>query len=342
METVTHPCPNCNAELTYDPDRRLFVCGYCQSSFSDPRTQASAPEHPPKRIDRAGMRGYACPNCGAEVVCEANAASALCYYCKTPVVLGQRVSGDMEPDRMIPFAIGKERATEQFRKLLRSKWFAPPKLHAKSQIESLTGIYLPHWAADCGVAGRRVSDASTIRVWRSGDTEYTETSRYRLYRAGTAQVSGITRLASSRADRALIEAAGPYDGAGEQRFSTAYLSGYQAQVRDLEFEQLRGEIEACAEKELEEQLAEASSWSGAVICTESKAAVRSLEKRYLLYPVWMLTCQSGSKSYHFAINGQTGKIVGEVPLCLWKLFIASAAVFCGSFWLISRLIGGIL
>ena len=346
MQTVASQCPNCNGTLIYQPDQRLFVCEYCQSSFSDselihpsrPPGQNAESVHTPSR--NAGMPGYTCPNCGAGVVCDDTAATAYCYYCKSPVVLEQRVSGAMEPEKIVPFSIGKEKAAAQFRKLLRSKWFAPSKFHSKSQFESLTGVYLPHWVSDCDVAGRIVADANQFRTWRSGDTEFTEISTCRLFREGNAQISGLCRLASSKVDQALVEAVGPFDMAQGQPFSPAYLSGFQAQIRDLEFGVLRPELEQRAKDELEQRLAESCSSHGALTRRETALSVLSLRGRYMLLPVWLLTCRKGSKIYRFAINGQTGKACGEVPLSRWKLFLASFLVFCGTFILIWQTLGG--
>ncbi|MBQ5709020.1 MAG: hypothetical protein IIV62_03560, partial [Anaerotignum sp.] len=35
---------------------------------------------------------------------------------------------------------------------------------------------------------------------------------------------------------------------------------------------------------------------------------------YMLLPVWMLISKYQGKDYLFAMNGQTGKIVGELPI----------------------------
>lgn len=35
--------------------------------------------------------------------------------------------------------------------------------------------------------------------------------------------------------------------------------------------------------------------------------------KYALYPVWLLTVKHKNKDYLFAMNGQTGKFVGNIP-----------------------------
>ena len=41
--------------------------------------------------------------------------------------------------------------------------------------------------------------------------------------------------------------------------------------------------------------------------------------RYALLPVWILTTRYQNQVYTFAMNGQTGKMVGNLPID-WKLF----------------------
>ena len=45
---------------------------------------------------------------------------------------------------------------------------------------------------------------------------------------------------------------------------------------------------------------------------------------YALLPVWMLHTKYEGKDYYFAMNGQTGKFVGELPMSkknYWKYVI---------------------
>jgi hypothetical protein len=37
--------------------------------------------------------------------------------------------------------------------------------------------------------------------------------------------------------------------------------------------------------------------------------------KYVLLPVWMLTSRYNGKTYTFAMNGQTGRITGDLPIC---------------------------
>ena len=64
--------------------------------------------------------------------------------------------------------------------------------------------------------------------------------------------------------------------------------------------------------------------------------------KYALYPVWLLTSKWNGKDYTFAMNGQTGKMTGNIPTDNKAVLMASAiagtaigAVLYGIMWLIA-------
>lgn len=68
---------------------------------------------------------YSCPSCGAEIVTDPTTAATFCYYCHNPVVLLGRLSGRYLPDKVIPFAVDREKAVESFLKYVHSRRYVP-------------------------------------------------------------------------------------------------------------------------------------------------------------------------------------------------------------------------
>ena len=61
---------------------------------------------------------------------------------------------------------------------------------------------------------------------------------------------------------------------------------------------------------------------------------------YALYPVWLLNTTYNGKKYTFVMNGQTGKMVGNIPIDTKKIILYSIAIFVvcflvlfGIYWL---------
>ena len=48
--------------------------------------------------------------------------------------------------------------------------------------------------------------------------------------------------------------------------------------------------------------------------------------KYALFPVWMLNTKWKDKTFLFAMNGQTGKIVGDLPISKGKWWATFAAI----------------
>ena len=118
----------------------------------------------------------------------------------------------------------------------------------------------------------------------------------------------------------------------------AYLSGFQAEKRNLEKE----EVEPEAQKQLEE-------YTKSVLCDTivgySGVTVQQInhhntwEKwRYTMLPVWVMTYRYRDKSYYYAMNGQTGKVCGQVPLSWGRLAVLFGAVTAAVFAIL--MIGG--
>ena len=117
-KTVAYQCPCCGAGLGFDPEKQKFACEFCLSEFDETElTDAGAAEAAEKeRADSEAfceqMNLFTCPNCGAEVVADDNTAADFCYYCHSPVVHAGRLSGQLQPHKVIPFRITKEEAVE--------------------------------------------------------------------------------------------------------------------------------------------------------------------------------------------------------------------------------------
>jgi hypothetical protein len=72
---------------------------------------------------------------------------------------------------------------------------------------------------------------------------------------------------------------------------------------------------------------------------------------YALYPVWILNTKWREKNFRFAVNGQTGKVAGNLPVSPLKFFlfymlfflVIGGAAFGLTFWLSeSALVGAIV
>ena len=230
MATVSMKCPNCGGELIFDPKSQKYKCEYCGSDFAldeisteEAATQAvsdvvqeredTADNHTQQRTAGAEDAAvlYTCPSCGAQIVTDQTTAATFCYYCHNPVLLSEQLSGAFHPDQIIPFEIDRKQAEEHFLDFVQKKKFVPNAFFQKNQIEKLTGIYFPYWVCDAEVEGSLTAEGNKVRVWVSGDEEFTETRIYRMEREGHVSLREITKHALKKTDNLLAEGVLPYD-----------------------------------------------------------------------------------------------------------------------------------
>ena len=209
------------------------------------------------------------------------------------------------------------------------------------QLEKLTGVYFPFWLVDSDVKATMTARASSLRVWVVGDIEYTETSVYALTRSGDVKLREMTLKALDREDAELLNGIYPYDLSGLKDFSMSFLSGFMAEKRNVErasaAPQANEIIRSAAENRLEGTLSGYGAVSGKNMAVDE---VKS-DWKYALMPAWMMTYRYKGELYYFAMNGQTGKIAGRVPVSrkktnrlMWTIAAACLAI--------GALIGGLV
>ena len=350
MAVVTYKCPNCGGGLKYDPASQKFACEYCLSKFDeealkDKFVPEEAPEAPadPAPEEAPGAVVYNCPSCGAEIVTCDTTAATFCFYCHNPVVLAGRLGGRFLPDKIIPFSVSKEQVTEGLQRWLLSKSFVPKGFFSPEQVEKLSGVYFPHWMVNCDAHTRVEGTGNRLRIWRTANTEYTETSIYRVVREGDVHFDHMTKNALKKADAQLVEGVQPYNPEGLKDFDMSFLSGFMAEKRDVEREEvspaLHREVSQYAASLVRQQV----SGYDTVSLQEPDCTITASDWTYALLPVWVLAYRdkASGKLYHYTVNGQTGKVCGEAPIDKHKLNLATLGVGIASF-LILLLIGGLL
>lgn len=358
MEVITHKCPNCGGALTFDPADQKFHCPYCLSIFTeaevsefeakqkaaqmqadsttgaesaDTSAETSTATDTDTATTAEAMDLYLCPSCGAEIVTDATTAATFCYYCHNPVVLQGRLSGKFLPDKVLPFAVTKEEAVSKFLDWSQKKWFVPKAFFNADQVEKLTGVYFPYWNVNAQADGGLNGTGTSLRVWIAGDIEYTETKQYEVRRAGRFRFSDLVKNALSKnAQQKMVASVQPFQLDQAVAFKDQYLAGFQAEKRDIEYQTMAAdvnkELKGYAENLLKNTVGSFSSF----VVTNSHLDITDTQKEYLLLPVWLVTYQAddaSKKTFYYAMNGQTGKVAGILPISYKKLGLVSGGIF---------------
>lgn len=275
-----------------------------------------------------GLRVYSCPSCGAELICDQSTAATACPYCGNPAIVPGQFSGALRPGYILPFRLSKDDAVQALRAHYKGKPFLPRSFTSANHIEQIQGVYVPFWLFDGGAEGAASYRASNTNVYETGDYEITETRHYHVVRAGSLAFEKIPVDASSKMPDDHMDSIEPFDYAQLRPFSTAYLPGYLADKYDVTIDDSRNRADTRCRETLAQALRDTVTGYGACVTEREDIALRRGKVHYALLPVWMLSTKWRGQDFLFAMNGQTGKLVGDLPTDrgrFWGMFAAIAA-----------------
>ena len=272
------------------------------------------------------MKVYCCPSCGAELLCDTTTAATSCPYCGNPSVLPGQFAGILKPDFVLPFKLSKEDAIKALKKHYLKKPLLPSTFSKANHLEEIKGVYVPFWMYDGEASGSAQFHATQVHTYTSGDYEITETSHYDVRRAGSIAFEKIPVDASSKMPDDYMDSIEPYDYAELKPFSTAYLPGFLADKYDVSVEDSRERADKRCTGSLVSALER--TVSGYTTCNEMSRDIHLKRGKvhYALLPVWILNTRWEGKDFLFAMNGQTGKLVGNLPVSTKRVIGLFAAI----------------
>ena len=340
MSVLSYKCPSCGADLRFDPETQNLKCDYCLGNFteSDLETITSNDNYTSpgeERIDDGNQNSYTsqevnvytCPSCGAEVITDSVTSATICCYCHNPVVLTKQLSDEFKPSKVIPFKQSKDNALQTFKKWSHKKYFLPDDFASPSQLEKITGVYIPYWLVDCDTSGYLTATAKNITMWSNSEYRYTKTDTYSVSRGASMYFTYLPHDASKKADDKIMDSIGPFNFEEIENFSYSYLTGFLAEKYDVPKEEVYPDIKALAERSVISELRGSINGYDTSIVDASNVQVHESKFHYSLLPIWMLTYIYKGKTYLYAMNGQTGRTFGSLPLCDKKLNIFTIILF---------------
>jgi DNA-directed RNA polymerase subunit RPC12/RpoP len=287
---------------------------------------------------------YHCNNCGAILITDAQTTATTCSFCGAGVVLSDRLSGNLAPAQVIPFSISKEQAQEAFKKWCKKGLLTPGDFMTADRIKNITGIYVPFWLYDLNGRGEAEATCTRVRTYTMGEWIYTETKFYHVYRKVDLNYSRIPCDASKKMDDGMMDKLEPYQYGNLKDFNMPYLAGYISEKYDFNDEQMLPRIKERVGAYVDNYIRSTISGYTTVNFHRKDINIRKRQADYTLMPVWMVCYDYRQSEHIFAMNGQTGKIVGRPPLSKAKIAAWFTGITAGSFilfQLITRL-GGML
>ena len=361
-QITNYKCPACTAPLHFVGASGKLECDFCGSKYDVAEIEALYADKEAKAVEAAkqadakaeqnrrkmadmeadgwdtsglnsdwgkdadGMKAYSCPSCGAELICDETTAATSCPYCGNPTVVPGQFSGALKPDYVIPFRLSKEDAVAALKNHYKGKPFLPKAFTNGNHIQELQGVYVPFWMFDGMAEGSADYEGLITHVYETGDTEVTETQHFDVRRGGSIAFEKVPVDASSKMPDDHMDSIEPYDYADLKPFSTAYLPGFLADKYDVSVADSRDRADSRCAASLEMALRRTADQYDVCIPLNQNIRLKRGKVHYALLPVWMLHTKWNGKDFLFAMNGQTGKLEGDLPTDMGKVWTTFAAI----------------
>lgn len=323
--TNSYKCKACGAPLRWDAEQEILVCDHCDSKYSPDAFEIEEKGDKDANFDWSDFKEgdretidntktYKCSNCGAEIVTDMTTVASKCPYCDNVLVMEPELKGALKPNAIIPFTVDHKELLEIVKGFYKGKHLLPNNFLDESKIMEIQGIYVPFWLFDTLADGYMQYQGTKTRSWSDKKYDYVETKYYDVYREGSMRFSKVPVDGSVKMDNALMDSIEPYDYSKLIDFNPAYFSGFLADRFDEGVKDSLPRATRRIRQSVSDEFSKTATQYDSL--TEKGGSLKMLDTsvKYALLPVYLIHSAYGGKDYHYAVNGQTGKIVGNLPI----------------------------
>ncbi|AOZ92669.1 TFIIB-type zinc ribbon-containing protein [Paenibacillus crassostreae] len=340
MPVIEYKCPNCGSGMVFDSETGMLSCHSCGrkdnvEQLPDPLIKNTFSEDE--------VMEYHCNSCGAVIMTEAETTATVCSFCGSAVVLGDRLTGTLAPAKVIPFSISKEEAKNAFKKWCRNGRLTPNGFMTADRIKGITGVYVPFWLYELHNNVEVHGHGTKVRSFRRGDYQITETQHFDVYRKLRLNYVNLPIDAAEKMNDELMDRLEPFPYDQLKSFKTPYLAGYIAEKYSYNDEELFPRAKEKINEYIQSSIQSATAGYTTMSFTDKQIDTKLQQADYVLLPVWVVHYDYNKTDHMFAMNAQTGKVVGKPPISKAKVtawFAGISGVSLLSLKLISLMVGG--
>lgn len=339
---LQYTCPSCGDDMAFDADAGTLSCESCGR---EDNLEAFQDDYITKKFTEDEAKEFHCNNCGAIVITDSDTTATSCSFCESNVVIADRLSGDLAPKMVIPFSISKEEARKTFRKWCKNGRFTPKGFMSANRIKNITGMYVPFWIYDLDNKVKLDAIGTKVRTYTRGDYIYTETKYYDIHRDIDIAYNKVPADASTKMNDKLMDTLEPFHYNDLKEFKTPYLAGYLAEKYNFDDEALYERVKAKIRPYIQSYVNGTIRGYSSVRDKKESVQTKNIRSTYVLFPIWMVYYDYNQQEHTFAMNGQTGKVVGKPPISKQKIATWTASIASGSFIvmkIMSYMVGGVL
>lgn len=343
FSAINFTCPSCGAPQRFSPATGKLTCEFCSTQTTIDTLNQPIHEYDFHKAvstleseeSKTIQKEVFCKKCGGSFILTPYSFSSNCPYCGTPAIID--FIKEITPKSLLPFSITRKDAQLRFTKWVGSRWFAPNAF--KKYLDGdrkLTGYYLPYWTYDSDTVSNYHGLRGDVYYVTVTKTVTDNNGRQRQVRvqeprirwtpaSGVVYVSfdDVTIGASKTISRAILDSLEPWVTASLVPFDEKYLSGFEAEEYtiglDNGFEFAKAKMSVKIERNVRQDIGGDQQQIHSLNTQHNNITYKNV-----LFPVWTASFKWKDKTYNYAINAQTGKIVGERPYSITKIVFAVA------------------
>ncbi len=336
MKETDRKCPQCGAVMDFDPETGGLYCAYCgyreEIKHENSQGETVASEQDFESAEFTGncdwgvsQKTVTCKSCGAVSVYDALAVANECPYCGSNQVMEANDVKTMAPNGVVLFKITAKQAGARFTQWLAHKWFAPRAAKQSAKSESFKGIYLPYWTFDSDTVTSYSAEYGIDRTEGEGDNQRTVTDWHHTSGTYSEFIDDELVAASGDQNLSILKQVEPFDTKDNRSYKPEYLAGFLAERYSIGLkdawekgkEFIRNHLRAAIESKIRSQYN-----ADHVRNYKGDTTFSNITYKYLMLPIWLSCFNYKDKTYHFAVNGQSGKVGGQYPISPWRVALA--------------------
>ena len=343
LDETDKKCDACGGTMDFDPKTGMMVCPYCgntvaieEECFTPQRAEELSFADAEERGNcdwGSEKKTVVCKNCGAETVYDSLDTAGVCPYCGSNQVMEASDTHTLAPGGVCPFRFDAEEADARFRKWIKNRWFCPFDLRKNAGRVNFNGIYLPYWTFDSQTESHYTARYGIVRTIVVGRGENRRTHTYVDWYFTRGRYDKFFNdclvQGSERHDAALLNQIAPFDTEDNLAYRPEYLAGFGAERYSIGLDTAWSSAKNRIERTLHDCVVQEIRWRHHADRVESlrmQTSHNDVTFKYLMLPVWMSHYEYKGKTYHFMVNGQTGKVGGKAPLSFWQVLLAVLGV----------------
>lgn len=307
-------CPRCGANVTFAPGTQKLFCEYCNSQI-DAKEFEKVEETVKINYDE-----YICSTCGAKLLADENTAITDCVYCGSRQIIKEKFNGEFEPKEIIPFKIDRNEFINIYTKHIKKKFWAPEAFKKKERLMQTKGVYVPYdlFIHDVDIYAK--GDSRWICKGKNSSTTFIKNFEREFEIRTLTAVDACKRLNDD-----YMSSVEPFNFLQLEKFNPALLNGFLVETPNEDIEELERKSEARVMSESIRIINATLEEKEPLVKKEFKfkrgflhANFKKIERRSVLLPIWFVNTKYKNKDYNYIVNGQTGEIVGGVPISKLK------------------------